>query len=76
MRSLCRAVERVLTRCIAKLRELWVIPIFFVIVTVVSMVVAYVLGLIFRLKRSQRCALPSPTSLFRILPPIVSLTAC
>ncbi|KAL1705134.1 auxin efflux carrier [Schizophyllum commune] len=38
----------------AKLRELWVIPIFFVIVTVVSMVVAYVLGLIFRLKRSQR----------------------
>ncbi|KAL1738651.1 membrane transport protein-domain-containing protein, partial [Schizophyllum fasciatum] len=38
----------------AKLRELWVIPIFFVIVTVVSMVVAYILAVVFRLKRSQR----------------------
>ncbi|KAI0090355.1 membrane transport protein-domain-containing protein [Irpex rosettiformis] len=38
----------------AKLRELWIIPIFFVITTAVSMTVAFVLGWIFRLKRSQR----------------------
>ncbi|KAH8087206.1 membrane transport protein-domain-containing protein [Cristinia sonorae] len=38
----------------AKLRELWIIPIFFVVTTVVSMVVAFVLGWLFRLKRSQR----------------------
>ncbi|TRM64409.1 membrane transport protein-domain-containing protein [Schizophyllum amplum] len=38
----------------AKLRELWVIPIFFIIVTVVSMAVAYILGVILRIKRSQR----------------------
>ena len=37
-----------------KLKELWVIPIFFVIVTVLSMAVAFVLGWTFRLKRSQR----------------------
>jgi predicted permease len=37
-----------------KLRELWVIPIFFVIVTVLSMAVAFLLGWTFRLKRSQR----------------------
>jgi len=37
-----------------KLRELWVIPIFFVIVTVLSMAVAFTLGWTFRLKRSQR----------------------
>ena len=66
-------VGRVLTRSIAKLRELWVIPIFFVIVTVVSMVVAYVLGLIFRLKRSQRCTLPFPC--FPASPPF-PLAAC
>ena len=37
-----------------KLRELWVIPIFFVVVTILSMAVAFSLGLTFRLKRSQR----------------------
>ncbi|KAJ3973049.1 membrane transport protein-domain-containing protein [Lentinula raphanica] len=37
-----------------KLRELWVIPIFFIIVTVVSMCVAWFLGVTFRLSRSQR----------------------
>ena len=37
-----------------KLQELWVIPIFFVIVTVLSMAVAFALGWAFRLKRSQR----------------------
>ncbi|OCH86712.1 hypothetical protein OBBRIDRAFT_796929 [Obba rivulosa] len=38
----------------AKLRELWIVPVFFVITTVVSMVVAYFLGVLLRLKRSQR----------------------
>ncbi|THU93630.1 hypothetical protein K435DRAFT_669909 [Dendrothele bispora CBS 962.96] len=38
----------------AKLRELWIIPIFFVIVTLVSMSVAFLLGWIFRVKKSQR----------------------
>ncbi|KIL63410.1 hypothetical protein M378DRAFT_79709 [Amanita muscaria Koide BX008] len=38
----------------AKLQELWIIPIFFVLVTLVSMIVAYVLGTLFRLKPSQR----------------------
>jgi len=37
-----------------KLKELWVIPIFFVIVTVLSMAVAFILGWTLRLKRSQR----------------------
>ena len=37
-----------------KLRELWVIPIFFVIVTVLSMAVAFLLGWALRLKHSQR----------------------
>ncbi|KIK68644.1 hypothetical protein GYMLUDRAFT_728995 [Collybiopsis luxurians FD-317 M1] len=37
-----------------KLRELWVIPIFFIIVTTVSMSVAWFLGVTFRLSRSQR----------------------
>ncbi|KAF9269575.1 auxin efflux carrier [Marasmius fiardii PR-910] len=37
-----------------KLRELWIIPIFFVVVTVVSMIVSYLLGSMFRLKKSQR----------------------
>ncbi|KAJ7454674.1 membrane transport protein-domain-containing protein [Mycena latifolia] len=37
-----------------KLRELWIIPIFFVLVTTVSMTVAFLLGWIFRVKRSQR----------------------
>ncbi|KAJ7056665.1 membrane transport protein-domain-containing protein [Mycena amicta] len=37
-----------------KLRELWIIPIFFVLVTTVSMSVAFVLGWLFRVKRSQR----------------------
>jgi len=38
----------------AKLRELWIIPIFFVVTTGVSMTVAYVLGWMLRLKKSQR----------------------
>ncbi|KAH9923023.1 auxin efflux carrier [Amylocystis lapponica] len=38
----------------SKLRELWIIPIFFVITTGVSMVVAYAFGWMLRLKRSQR----------------------
>ncbi|KAJ7746340.1 membrane transport protein-domain-containing protein [Mycena metata] len=37
-----------------KLKELWIIPIFFVIVTTVSMSVAFLLGWIFRVKHSQR----------------------
>ncbi|KAF7350184.1 hypothetical protein MVEN_01321200 [Mycena venus] len=37
-----------------KLKELWIIPIFFVTVTLVSMSVSFLLGWIFRLKRSQR----------------------
>ncbi|KAG9077765.1 hypothetical protein FS749_010309, partial [Ceratobasidium sp. UAMH 11750] len=37
-----------------KLRELWVIPIFFIVITVVSSLVAFFLGTVFRLKRSQR----------------------
>ncbi|KAL0067452.1 hypothetical protein AAF712_005439 [Marasmius tenuissimus] len=37
-----------------KLRELWVVPVFFVVVTVVSMATSYILGTIFRLKKSQR----------------------
>lgn len=38
----------------AKLQELWIIPIFFTVVTLVSSVVAYILGWTFRLKSSQR----------------------
>ncbi|KAF9459670.1 membrane transport protein-domain-containing protein [Collybia nuda] len=38
----------------AKLRELWVVPIFFVLVTSVSMAVSFTLGWLFGLKRSQR----------------------
>ncbi|KAL4246679.1 Protein M3 [Abortiporus biennis] len=38
----------------AKLRELWIIPIVFVVTTVVSMAVAFILSWLFRLKRSQR----------------------
>ncbi|THH06127.1 hypothetical protein EW145_g4297 [Phellinidium pouzarii] len=38
----------------AKLRELWIIPLFFVLVTIISMGVSYSLGWLFRLKRSQR----------------------
>ncbi|OSX61260.1 hypothetical protein POSPLADRAFT_1182402 [Postia placenta MAD-698-R-SB12] len=38
----------------AKLRELWIIPIFFVVTTAVSMIVAYLLSWLLRLKRSQR----------------------
>ncbi|KAJ7220180.1 membrane transport protein-domain-containing protein [Mycena pura] len=37
-----------------KLKELWIIPMFFVIVTAVSMSIAYILGSMFRVKRSQR----------------------
>ncbi|KAF8623846.1 hypothetical protein AX15_006168 [Amanita polypyramis BW_CC] len=38
-----------------KLQELWIIPIFFVVVTLTSMTVAFVIGTMCRLKRSQRC---------------------
>ncbi|KAI0628584.1 membrane transport protein-domain-containing protein [Trametes polyzona] len=38
----------------AKLRELWIIPIVFVVTTLVSMFAAYVLSVVMRLKRSQR----------------------
>ncbi|KAH7098347.1 auxin efflux carrier [Auriculariales sp. MPI-PUGE-AT-0066] len=38
----------------SKLRELWIIPVIFCIVTVASMAVAWVVAHIFRLKRSQR----------------------
>ncbi|KAK7031851.1 auxin efflux carrier [Favolaschia claudopus] len=37
-----------------KLRELWVIPIFFAIVTFVSMAVSFLLSTVFRLQRQQR----------------------
>ncbi|KAJ7266298.1 membrane transport protein-domain-containing protein [Mycena rebaudengoi] len=37
-----------------KLRELWIIPIIFVLVTTVSMSVSFLLGWIFGVKRSQR----------------------
>ncbi|KAJ6519207.1 membrane transport protein-domain-containing protein [Mycena sanguinolenta] len=37
-----------------KLKELWIIPIFFIIVTTASMGVSFLLGSIFRIKRSQR----------------------
>ncbi|KAK7030531.1 auxin efflux carrier [Favolaschia claudopus] len=37
-----------------KLRELWVIPIFFAIVTFVSMTVSFLLSTVFRLQRQQR----------------------
>jgi predicted permease len=38
----------------SKLKEMWIIPLGFVIVTVVSAAVAYGLGTVFRLKKSQR----------------------
>ncbi|KAI8974848.1 membrane transport protein-domain-containing protein [Trametes punicea] len=38
----------------AKLRELWIIPIVFVVTTVASMLVAYVLSVVARLRKSQR----------------------
>lgn len=38
----------------AKLRELWIIPIFFLLVTGASLGVAWLLGNLFRLKPSQR----------------------
>jgi predicted permease len=37
-----------------KLRELWIIPLFFVLVSLVSMTVSYILGHLFRLRTSQR----------------------
>ncbi|THU93996.1 hypothetical protein K435DRAFT_820090 [Dendrothele bispora CBS 962.96] len=37
-----------------KLKQLWIIPVFFVIITIVSMLVAWFLGYIFRLKKTQR----------------------
>ncbi|KAI0295625.1 membrane transport protein-domain-containing protein [Multifurca ochricompacta] len=37
-----------------KLRELWIIPIFFVLVSVVSLGVAWILGPLFKLDRQQR----------------------
>src|ERR1700761_6834251 len=38
-----------------KLRELWIIPIFFALVSGVSLVVAWLLGSLFRLDRPHRC---------------------
>lgn len=38
----------------AKLAELWIIPIFFVVVTLLSMAVSFLLGWLFKLHRSQR----------------------
>ena len=38
----------------AKLKELWIVPVIFVVVTVTSMVVGWTLGYIFRLKKTQR----------------------
>ncbi|KAK2461148.1 hypothetical protein APHAL10511_006675 [Amanita phalloides] len=37
-----------------KLQELWIIPLFFVTVTLTSMTVAFILGTVCRLKKSQR----------------------
>ncbi|KAG8903783.1 hypothetical protein FRB99_002774 [Tulasnella sp. 403] len=37
-----------------KLKELWIIPILFVVITVVSALVAWVMAILFRLKRTQR----------------------
>ena len=37
-----------------KLKELWIIPIIFVVVTCVSAMVAWIMGTMLRLKRSQR----------------------
>lgn len=51
---LVELVHRISHHVTEKLRELWVIPIFFVIVTVFSMAVAFILGWTLRLKRSQR----------------------
>ena len=53
----------------AKLKELWIIPAIFVVVTATSMLVGWTLGHAFRLKRSQRYvqpphAHPALTSLF------------
>jgi predicted permease len=45
----------------AKLRELWIIPIFFLLVSGVSLVVAWFLGNLFRLRPSQRYAVSFPT---------------
>jgi predicted permease len=54
--GMCFAVsdERRAHSLLEKLKELWIIPIFFVIVTTVSMSVSFLLGSIFRVKRSQR----------------------
>lgn len=38
----------------AKLKELWIVPVIFVVVTVMSMIVGWALGHIFRLKKTQR----------------------
>lgn len=53
------SATNLLTATTAKLRELWVIPIVFVVTTLVSMLSAYVLSVILRLKRSQRCVVLS-----------------
>ena len=42
----------------AKLKELWIVPVIFAVVTVTSMIVGWVLAYVFRLKRSQRCVHP------------------
>ncbi|KZV98143.1 auxin efflux carrier [Exidia glandulosa HHB12029] len=38
----------------AKLKELWIVPVIFAVVTVTSMVVGWVLSYVFRLKKTQR----------------------
>ena len=47
-------IQRPLPIVIEKLKELWVIPIWFVIVTASSMLVGSILGWLFRLRQSQR----------------------
>ena len=52
---LCFEMLICLVFCAAKLKELWIIPIFFVVVTGFSGLVAAILSRIFMLKKSQRC---------------------
>ena len=54
----------------AKLRELWTIPIFFIITTLVSMAFAQLLGLAFRIERYQRCAHSprTPPTILHLMP--------
>ena len=40
---------------IDEFRELWIIPLFFILISGVSLVVAWLLALVFRLNRPQKC---------------------